>query len=224
MTTNGPPAQLTEPLELNPKDWDQKDVYYLLTGLVVPRPIGWISTISADGKDNVAPYSYFNAMGAHPPMVCFASTGVKDTCRNAEETGEFVWNIVTMDLVEKMNFTSTDFPSGESEFVWSELTPQASTTVKPKRVKEAKAHFECKVVEIVRHGRNNVVLGEVVHIHIDDSVWKDGRVDPELLDPVCRLSGSWYGGLGELSKIQRPTWKTVEGSSGTEKMPLKKLP
>lgn len=217
----GPPDTLTEALELSPSDWDAKDVYHLLTGLVVPRPIGWISTVSSEGVHNVAPYSYFNAMGAHPPVVAFASTGRKDTFNYVEQTREFVWNIVTMDVIEEMNFTSTDFPTGEDEFKWSGMTPVDSTVVKPKRVKEAKAHFECKVREIVNIGNNWITLGEVVHIHVDPSVWKDGRVDPELLDPVCRLSGSWYGSLGDLYKIPRPTWPDVEGTNGPEKMPSK---
>jgi len=117
---------------------------------------------------------------------------------NAAETGEFVWNTVSMDIIEQMNFTATDFPFSDSEFEWSGLTAEASRTVKPKRVAEAKAHFECRVAEIVSIGSNRIVIGEVIHIHIDPSVWKNGRVDPAALDPACRLSGSWYGRLGEL--------------------------
>jgi len=220
----GPPKTLTEPLELTPSDWAIKDVYYLMTGLVIPRPIGWISSVSEEGMHNVAPYSYFNAFGANPPVVGFASTGRKDTINYVEQTGEFVWNIVTGDVVEEMNFTSTNFPSDEDEFEWSGMTPVDSKAVKPKRVKEAKAHFECKVREIVNIGDNWITLGEIVHIHIDPSIWKDGRVDPRLLDPVCRLAGSWYGSLGDIYQIQRPVWNDVEGSSGTQKMPKKQDP
>jgi len=215
-----PPRKLEQALEINPADWSRKDAYYLLTGLVIPRPVGWISTISSSGVDNVAPYSYFNAMGADPLLVAFSSTGAKDTYTNAAETREFVWNTASMDIIEQMNFTATDFPFEDSEFEWSGLTAEASKTVTPKRVAEAKAHFECQVVETVNIGRNHIVIGEVKHIHIDPSVWNDGRVDPRALDPACRLSGSWYGRLGELFKVARSTWKgQVEGTQGQQAMP-----
>ncbi len=215
-----PPALLDQPLEIDPADWNRKDAYYLLTGLVIPRPVGWISTISADGVDNVAPYSYFNAMGADPLLVGFSSSGAKDTYTNAASTREFVWNIVSMDIVEQMNFTATDFPPQDSEFEWSGLTAAPSQTVKPRRVAQAKAHFECEVAEIVTIGNNHIVIGKVKHIHVDPSIWKDGRVDPRALDPACRLSGSWYGRLGETFRVARSTWKgQVEGTTGQQAMP-----
>lgn len=215
-----PPANLDQALEINPDDWNKKDAYYLLTGLVIPRPVGWISTVSQSGVDNLAPYSYFNAMGADPLLVGFSSSGAKDTYTNAASTGEFVWNIVSMHIVEQMNFTATDFPAQDSEFEWSGLTPVESATVKPKRVAEAKAHFECEVAEIVNIGNNHIVIGVVKHIHVDPSIWNNGRVDPKALDPACRLSGSWYGRLGETFRVARSVWKgQVEGTSGREAMP-----
>src|SRR4051812_33403314 len=138
MTHSAPPQTLEADLELGPEDWEAREFYHLMTALVIPRPIGWISTISANGVSNVAPYSYFNMMGNDPPYVAFASTGVKDSLRNLREVPQFVANIVTMHLLEKMNFTSTDFPKDESEFGWAELTAAPSAKVKPFRVKEAK--------------------------------------------------------------------------------------
>jgi len=214
-----PPKQLNEDLELRPKDWEPKDIYFLVTGLIIPRPIGWISTVSSQGVPNLAPYSYFNAVAHNPPHVMFSSVGKKDSLRNVEETGEFVANIVTMVVVERMNFTSTDFPSEENEFGWAGLTPVKSKQVSPCRVREAKAHFECRSVQIVPAGNGNIVIGEVVHIHIDQSVWEDGRVSPEKLDPVCRLAGSGYARLGEIFLLDRPAWDNVKQTTGDESMP-----
>jgi flavin reductase (DIM6/NTAB) family NADH-FMN oxidoreductase RutF len=214
-----PPQKLEIDLELGPNDWEAREFYHLMTALVIPRPIGWISTISAKGISNVAPYSYFNMMGNDPPYVAFASTGIKDSLRNLREVPQFVANIVTMHVLEKMNFTSTDFPHDESEFGWAELTPGPSAKVKPFRVLEAKAHIECEVKEIFTDHNTNIILGRIVHTHVTPSVWKDGRIDPRLLDPVCRLSGSGYAQLGELVNVARPFWKDVKDTKGKEAMP-----
>jgi flavin reductase (DIM6/NTAB) family NADH-FMN oxidoreductase RutF len=214
-----PPATLDCALEVGPDDWRSPGFYQLLTALVVPRPVGWISTISKSGERNVAPYSYFNLMGSDPPYVAFGSTGVKDSLRNLREVPEFVANIVTMHLLERMNFTSGDFPREEDEFDWASLTPAPSAKVRPFRVAEAKAHLECEVAQIVNDRNTNIVLGRIVHAHVDPSVWKDGRVDPKLLDPVCRLSGSGYAVLGDLVNVRRPEWKNIEGTVGLDAMP-----
>lgn len=206
-------------IEVGPDDWDAKEFYYMMTALVIPRPIGWISTISASGVSNVAPYSYFNMMGNDPPYVAFASTGIKDSLRNLREVPQFVANIVTMHVLEKMNFTSTDFPRDESEFGWAGLTPIPSVRVKPYRVGEAKAHIECEVKQIITDHNTNIILGRIVHTHVVPSVWKDGRIDPKLLDPVCRLSGSGYAQLGELTNVARPFWKDVKDTQGQQAMP-----
>jgi flavin reductase (DIM6/NTAB) family NADH-FMN oxidoreductase RutF len=203
-----PPRTLDAPLEVDPGDWPAREVYFLLTGLVVPRPIAWVSTLGPGGVRNVAPHSYFNVVAHDPPHVVFSSSGVKDTLRNVEAAGEFVVNIVTMDVVEQMNFTSTDFPPDEDEFHWAGLTAAPAQTVAPPRVAEAKAHLECRVAEIVRAGNGSIIVGEVTHLHVDASVWRDGRVDPRLLDPVCRLAGTSYATLGEVFKLPRPVWET----------------
>jgi len=178
-----------------------------------------MSTISAGGVRNLPPYSYFNLMGSDPFYVAFGSTGVKDTLTNVRETKQFVANIATMHLLEKMNFTSGDFPRDEDEFGWAGLTPVPSAKVSPPRVGEAKAHLECELVQVVTDGNTNIVLGRIVHAHVDPSVWKDGRVDAQLLDPICRLSGSAYGRLGDIYRVERPNWKDVAGTKGHEAMP-----
>ncbi len=214
-----PPGALERPLEVGPKDVSIRDFYLLLTSLVIPRPIGWISTISAQGVRNVAPYSYFNLMGSDPFYVAFGSTGEKDNLNNLRQVPEFVVNIVSMDMLERMNFTSTDFPADEDEFVWAGLTPAPAAKVRPARVGEAKAHLECEVVQIIDDRNTHIVLGRVTHAHVDPSVWKNGRVDPRLLDPVCRLSGSAYAPLGEIINVARPSWTDVKGTRGQDAMP-----
>ncbi len=216
---DAPPRVLDRPLEVAPSDWENREFYLLMTALVVPRPIGWMSTVSAGGVRNLAPYSYFNLMGSDPFYVAFGSTRVKDTLANVRETKQFVANIATMHLLEQMNFTSGDFPREEDEFGWAGLTPVPSAKVLPPRVGEAKAHLECEMVQIVDDGNTHIVLGRIVHAHVDPSVWKDGRVDARLLDPICRLSGSAYGRLGDIYRVERPKWKEVAGTRGPEKMP-----
>jgi flavin reductase (DIM6/NTAB) family NADH-FMN oxidoreductase RutF len=213
------PQALDQPLEVSPGEWSTRDLYLLLTALVIPRPIGWMSTVSAAGVRNLAPYSYFNLMGSDPFYVAFGSTGVKDTLSNLREVPQFVANIVTMDLLERMNFTSGNFPRDEDEFGWAGLTPAPAAKVRPARVGEAKAHLECEVVQVVSDRNTHIVLGRVVHVHVVPSVWKNGRVDARLLDPVCRLSGSGYAALGEIFNVKRPEWKDVEGTNGQEAMP-----
>ncbi|HEV8679732.1 MAG TPA: flavin reductase family protein [Stellaceae bacterium] len=215
----GPPSALEYDLEIGPDDWQGRAFYFLMNALVVPRPIGWISTISQSGVRNLAPYSHFNLMGSNPFYCAFASTGVKDSVRNLREVPEFVANIVSMDLLERMNFTSCDFPSEEEEFGWAGLTPAPAAKVRPFRVGEAKAHLECAVAHIHTDGNVNIVLARILHAHVDPSVWRNGRVDPKLLNPVCRLAGSGYATLGDLVNVLRPEWKNVQGTSGQEAMP-----
>jgi len=216
---DAPLRSLDAPLEVGPDDWKGKDFYHLMTSLVIPRPIGWMSTISASGVRNLAPYSYFNLMGSDPFYLAFGSTSIKDTVTNLREVPEFVANIVSMHVLEEMNFTSGNFPRDEDEYQWAGLTPVPSAKVRPPRVGEARAHLECEMVQIVTDRNTHIVLGRIVHAHVDPSVWKDGRVDPRLLDPVCRLSGSGYASLGELYNVDRPEWKNVQGTQVREAMP-----
>jgi flavin reductase (DIM6/NTAB) family NADH-FMN oxidoreductase RutF len=141
---DAPPVTLDRPLEVGSDDWQGPGFYQLMTALVVPRPVGWISTISKTGVPNVAPYSYFNLMGSDPPYVAFGSSGIKDSLANLREVPEFVANIVTMHLLERMNFTSGDFPREEDEFDRAGLTAVPAAKVRPFRVGEAKAHLEMR--------------------------------------------------------------------------------
>jgi flavin reductase (DIM6/NTAB) family NADH-FMN oxidoreductase RutF len=214
-----PPATLEVPLELAPADWDPREIYLLLTGLVVPRPIAWVSTLDPHGVPNVAPHSYFNLVAHDPPHVMFSSSGVKDTLRNVRATGEFVVNVVTLDLVEEMNATATDLPPGVDEFAWVGLAAAASASVAPPRVARAKAHLECRVVHELAVGHGHLVVGEVTHLHVDPDVWSDGRIDPALLDPVCRLSGTAYAPLGEVFRLPRPRWSQVADAPQEDRVP-----
>lgn len=219
-----PPDELDTPLELDPEDWPARQVYFLMTGLVIPRPIAWVSTLGADGTRNVAPHSYFNVVAHDPPHVVFSSSGgparKKDTLANVRSSGEFVVNLVTMDVVEPMNFTATDFPPDEDEFIWAGLTAEPSQRVSAPRVAEAAAHLECELREVVPAGNGSIVVGEVVHVHVTPRVWRAGRVDPELLDPVCRLAGTRYARLGTIFQLPRPSWeRDVRGTRPGEAMP-----
>jgi len=215
----GPPQALDTDLELDPQDWERRQLYFLMTGLVVPRPIAWVSTLGPDGVRNVAPHSYFNMVSANPPHLVFSTTGVKDTVRNIRATGEFVVNLVTSHVVEEMNFTATNFPPDEDEFTWAGLESAPSVRVGAPRVAAAKGHLECGLVDIVEVGDGNVVIGEVVHIHVASDVWRDGRVDPKLLSPVLRLAGTAYGELGEVYKLARPVWDDVRHTRPGEAIP-----
>ncbi len=215
-----PPDTLLEPLEVDPADWQPRQVYFLMTGLVVPRPIAWVSTRSPDGVRNVAPHSYFQAVANDPPHIVFSSTGEKDTLRNVRATGEFVVNLVSTEVVEPMNFTAADFPPEEDEFTWAGLTEAPAHRVAAPRVAEARAHLECELRHELPVGNGNLVVAEVVHVHVDPSVWRDGRVDPLAYDPVCRLAGTSYATLGEVFKLPRPSWRRdVEGTAPGEAIP-----
>ncbi len=163
--------------------------------LITPRPIGWISTVSKDGIANIAPYSFFNAVGERPHYVVFSSSDMKDSLRNVEETGEFTFSLATWDLRYQMNTTSAAVPHGVDEYPIAGLTAAPSTLVKPPRVKESPASFECrhwKTIELPpaaphHRGTYSVVFGLVVGIHIDDKFVKDGIVDTGAMRPIARL-------------------------------------
>ena len=182
--------------------------------IVGPRPIGWISTKSKTDVVNLAPYSFFNAFNYVPPIIGFSSIGYKDTLRNIEETGEFVWNLVTADLVEVMNQSCAPFPPEISEFDVTGLEQTQSTLVSPPRVTKAKVAFECKCTEIIQlksisgeKAQTWLVLGEVVLIHIDPSLLKDGVYDTASAGHVLRGGGpADYFTMGpeQLFKLYRP--------------------
>ena len=182
--------------------------------IVGPRPIGWISTRSASGVNNLAPYSFFNAFNYVPPIIGFASIGYKDTLRNIEETGEFVWNLTTRALAEAMNQSCAAVGPDVSEFALAGLTPLASTAVAPPRVAESPVTFECKRTQILQlQGADGaqvdtwLVLGEVVAVHIDKALLKDGVYDTAAAGHVLRGGGPadyFTVGPEQLFRMHRP--------------------
>ena len=182
--------------------------------IVGPRPIGWISTRSAAGALNLAPYSFFNAFNYVPPIVGFASIGAKDTLRNVQETGEFVWNLATRDLAEAMNQTCAAVAPEVSEFALAGLTPLPSTLVQPPRVAESPVTMECRCTQILQlQGADGaqvptwLVLGEVVAVHIDTALLKDGVYDTARAGHILRAGGPadyFTVGPEQLFKMHRP--------------------
>jgi flavin reductase (DIM6/NTAB) family NADH-FMN oxidoreductase RutF len=161
--------------------------------IVAPRPIGWITSMSAKGEVNLAPYSFFNGLSAEPPMVMFCSEGKKDSVVFVEETGEFVCNLATWDLRDQMNTTSGPYPRGADEMREAGLEPAPSVLVKPPRVAAAPCALECKYLQTVRLNDVNgattdrhVVFGQVIGIHIDDRFIKDGILDTAAMRPIAR--------------------------------------
>jgi flavin reductase (DIM6/NTAB) family NADH-FMN oxidoreductase RutF len=183
--------------------------------IVGPRPIGWISTKSASGELNLAPYSFFNGFNYKPPIVGFSSVGPKDTVRNIEQTGEFAWNLVTRSLAEAMNQTSAALSPEDSEFTFAGLTPLESNLISCPRVAESLVNFECRCTQIVQLQTANgdkvpswLVLGEVVMVHIAQSLLKDGLYDTAGAGHILRGGGpSDYFTIGreQLFRMSRPT-------------------
>jgi flavin reductase (DIM6/NTAB) family NADH-FMN oxidoreductase RutF len=188
--------------------------------IVAPRPIGWISTVNARGEVNLAPYSFFNAVSADPPMVFYGANGIhdadggeKDSLRNVRETGEFVCNLVSWELRQQMNATSTPAPPGISEMEVAGLASLPSRLVKPPRVAGSPAHLECKLHQCLElpndpttGERNVMVIGRVVGVHIDDEFITGGRFDTARAQPVARLGYHDYAVVTEAFEMVRPSW------------------
>ncbi len=189
------------------------DRYKLLTGLIVPRPIGWIGTVDAEGVHNLAPYSFFNCVSATPPTVVVGtghrSGSPKDTLSNLRETGVFTVSIVTEGVVEAMNATSAEVPPDVDEFAEAGLTAVVGTTVDAPYVGEAKAALECEVNRIVPLGdppKSWLVIGDVRIIHVQDDILDGTRIDPQRLEAIGRFAGSGYCTTVEgLFSLERPT-------------------
>jgi flavin reductase (DIM6/NTAB) family NADH-FMN oxidoreductase RutF len=204
-------------VEIDPSNLDDRHLYFLLSGLVVPRPIAWVSTLGQDGTPNLAPHSYYNAVSSAPPIVMFSSThaprrepdGIKDTLRNIRGTGEFVVNVVDAELLAPMNATAADCPPGVDEFRVAAVEHAPSRKVSPPRVASAKAAMECRLRQLMEMGDATIIFGDVVHFHIDASICVDGRVDIERLMPVGRLSGSGYAVIDRVKIIPRALWTST---------------
>ena len=187
----------------DPSEIPFQETHKLMIGSIIPRPIAFVSTRSKDGKNNVAPFSYFNGVCSKPPTIMFAPARrgwdgeEKDTLINIRDTEEFVVNIVSESFAEKMVMCATDFDSDVDEFEISGLTPTNSQKIKPPRVGEAKISFECKLNQIVEIGDGTagsgfVVIGTIVLFHIDDGIYDNGRILTDKLEPLGRLAGNWY--------------------------------
>ena len=180
--------------------------------LVTPRPIGWISTVSAKGELNLAPYSYFNAFSSSPPIVGFSSEGDKDSSTFAMQTGEFAWSMATWELRDQMNASAASLPRGQSEFVHAKLDTAASRLVRPPRVAASPAALECRVVQAMElldtEGRPSdgfLVIGQVVGVHIDAQFLRDGRFDTVAARTIARCGYRDYTEVTAMFEALRPT-------------------
>ena len=187
----------------------------VLTGVIVPRPIAFVSTISADGIVNLAPFSFFNAVAYAPPTVVVSvsrSAGwkEKDTLANIEATGEFVASIVVDDIVEAMNKTAAEYPADVDEFEVCGLTPMPSDLVKPPLIGESPVNMECRLVQVVNIGnaerQNGLVIGEIVRMHVRDDIISGHRIDQAKLKATGRLAGNMYCHTLDTFELVRPTY------------------
>jgi flavin reductase (DIM6/NTAB) family NADH-FMN oxidoreductase RutF len=198
------------------RDYDPAElgsgVYPLLNSVVVPRPIAWVSTRSAEGVDNLAPHSFFTISSVRPPVVQFTSVGTKDSLRNAVATGEFVVSVCPEELVEQVNLTGTDYPPAVSEYDAIGLTREPSSRVAPPRVAQSPVALECRVLGTREFGGDStVVFGEVVWIAVDERVLRDGRPVIDLLRPLARLGADEWSTIGEVSSRRRIPYAELGG-------------
>jgi flavin reductase (DIM6/NTAB) family NADH-FMN oxidoreductase RutF len=209
-------------LSLNPSDCEPRQVYKLMTGIIVPRPVALVSTVDSDGVHNLAPFSFFTGVGSNPPTVLFcpvvrAQTHIgadgepeirKDTLRNVEETGEFTINVVSDAIADAANATAAEVGPEVDEFLLSGLTRLASDLVRPARVAESPAQMECKLLQVIYTSREPgggvIVLGQIVRFHLRTSLVEDFRVDPEGLDAVGRMAGNTWARTRDRIELIRP--------------------
>ncbi|WP_427923704.1 flavin reductase family protein [Streptomyces sp. cg40] len=199
--------------EYNPAELEPFAVYRLLTSTVVPRPIAWVSTVSADGVDNLAPHSFFTISSVTPPIVQFTSVGRKDSLRNVEATGQFVVNLAPEPLVDEVNRTATDFPHGVSEFDAVGVARETSARVKAPRVARSPVALECELHSTLRLGDSTVVFGRVVHIAVDETVLENGHPDITRLRPLARLGKDEWSTIGEVLDLRRIRYTDWPASS-----------
>lgn len=200
---------------INPADIPPHEFYRYLVQVITPRPIAWVSTVSPGGVPNLAPFSFFNGVGANPPSVVFSPVNnrkgeKKDTLRNVEANGEFVVNVVSHALAQRMNQSAYEYGYEVSEFEQAGLTATPSERVAPPRVAEAPVSMECEVMQVVPVGDGplaaNLVVGRVVMMHLAEGVSNaDGVVDPAVLDTIGRMGGADYSTTRDRFAMPRPT-------------------
>lgn len=180
------------------------NAYRLLTAVVVPRPIAWVTSLTPDGVVNLAPHSFYTVACANPPIVQFTSVGAKDTLRNVRATGEFVVNLAYRPLLEAVNNSSAAFPPDTSEPDELGITMEPSVAVRPPRVRDSPASIECTLHSTTELGDSTVVLGDVVVFTVADEVLVDGHPDYDLLDPLARLGKDEWGVGAQVTSVRRP--------------------
>jgi flavin reductase (DIM6/NTAB) family NADH-FMN oxidoreductase RutF len=198
---------------INPQEIDPRHIYQLMIGAIVPRPIAFVSTISAAGIPNLAPFSFFTAASADPPVVCFCpmirgNGTTKDTLNNIRETKEFVVNVVPEELARQMNLCSGEYPPDVDEFTVSGLTTVASESVQPPRVLESPVQMECRLVQIVEISvkplGGSMVFGEIVRMHVADGIVNGYKIEPDRLNAIGRMGGPTYTRTRDRFDLQRP--------------------
>ena len=202
-------------MKINPKTFEGFN--RVLTGVVVPRPIAFVSTISNSGNVNLSPYSFFNAVSYDPPLIIFSSSKftsdgkLKDSLSNIEQNGEFVVNIVNENIVEAMNKTAAEYPEDVNEFDVANLTQIDSDLVKPPRLSESPVNMECKLERIITLGTEahpqGLVIGEIIQLHIDDEIISGHRINHEKLKPGGRLAGNMYTHTYDVFELMRPSYE-----------------
>jgi flavin reductase (DIM6/NTAB) family NADH-FMN oxidoreductase RutF len=204
-------------LAIDPAQQATRDIYKLMTGIIVPRPVALVSTIDRNGTANVAPFSFFSGVGSAPPTLLFCPvlrpdigslSARKDSLRNVEETGEFVANVVSEALAEAANATAAEVPPEVDEFQLAGLTPIPSEIVKPPRVAESPVQMECKLLQVIytakRAGGGVIVLGEIVRFHVREDLFDNFRVDATGLDAVGRMAGNTWVRTQDRVELVRP--------------------
>ncbi len=206
-------------LHFEPKDFPQSHVHRIMLGGIGPRPIALVSSLSEDGIPNLTPFSFFNAFGSNPPIIAFSPSrrgkdgSLKDTYNNLIKTKECVVQSVTYNMVEQISLASTEYPPEVNEFEKSGFTPINSDLIKPKRVKESPFQMECKVRDIISYGDGggsaNIFICEVLKFHIAEDIFKDGIIDPDLIDLVARMSANFYSRARGTSifEVEKPIQK-----------------
>lgn len=200
-------------MEILAQSTPASEFYKYLITIITPRPIAWVSTISKAGVPNLAPFSFSSGVTSHPPTHLFCPANhsdgrKKDTLINIEETGEYVCNVVPYALRTPMIASSEEFSPDVNEFEKAGITPVTSRLVKPPRVKESPVAMECKVIQVIPIGTGpnagNIVVGEILALHVDDAVIKNGKIDPDLMDTIGRMGGADYCRTTERFTLHRP--------------------
>jgi flavin reductase (DIM6/NTAB) family NADH-FMN oxidoreductase RutF len=193
---------------VDPSSIPERQAYRLMISAFIPRPIAFVSTVSRDGVDNCAPFSFSMGVSGHPVVLAVSvgerDSGLKDTARNILDTREFVVNLVTEAIAEKMNIASGDYAGNVSEFDEAGLTRAPSEVVRPPRIADSPVNFECRLIRTIRVANNTVFFGEALRIHVDDRVLTDGLVDPFKVRAIGRLGGPRYSRTQDVFEMVRP--------------------